>query len=58
MSGKINSNIYLKLSVYKSYHQMIKYGQQRNHILQDLTGLEIQISVKASKSENLVNIPK
>jgi len=23
-------------SVYKSYHQMVKYGKQRNHVLQDL----------------------
>src|SRR6218665_1849282 len=30
----------------------IKHGQQRNHILQDLTGLEIQISMKASKTVN------
>jgi len=29
------------LSVYDSFHQAVKYGQQRNHILQDLTGLEI-----------------
>jgi len=28
-------------SVYKSFHQMVKYTLQRNHILQDLTGLEI-----------------
>jgi len=41
MSDKINSTIYLMLSVYKSFHQMVKYAQQRNHILQDLTGLEI-----------------
>jgi len=40
------------LSVYKSYHQTVKYGRQRNQILQDLTLLEIQISVKASKTEN------
>jgi len=41
MSGKISSRISLILSVYESFHQMAKYGQQRNHILQDLTGLEI-----------------
>ena len=41
MSDKINSHISLMLSVYKSTHQMVKYGWQRNHILQDLTGLEI-----------------
>jgi len=29
------------LSVYKSFHQTVKYGQQRNHILQDLPVLEI-----------------
>jgi len=29
------------LSVYKSFHQTVKDGRQRNHILQDLTGLEI-----------------
>jgi len=27
---------------------------QRNHILQDLTGLEIEIYMKASKTENRV----
>jgi len=41
MSSKINSHIWLMLSVYKSSHQAVKHGQQRNHILQDLTGLEI-----------------
>ena len=45
MSGKINSHMYiiicLMLSVYKSFHQMVKYGRQRNHILQNLTGVEI-----------------
>jgi len=41
MSGKINSYICLMLSVYESFHQMAKYGWQRNHILQDLTGIEI-----------------
>jgi len=29
------------LSVYKCFHKTVKYGWQRNHILQDLTGLEI-----------------
>jgi len=29
------------LSVYESFLETVKYGQQRNHILQDLTGLEI-----------------
>ena len=41
MSGKINSNICVMLSVYKSYYQTVKYGRQTNHILQVLTGLEI-----------------
>jgi len=41
MSDKINSHICLMLNVYKSFHQMVKYGQQRNHILQGLVGLEI-----------------
>jgi len=39
-------------SVYESFHQTVKYGWQRNHILQDLTGLEIKIFMKASKTEN------
>jgi len=39
MSDKINSHIYLMLNVYNSFPQMVKYGGQRNHILQDLTGL-------------------
>jgi len=29
-----------------------KYGCQSNHTLQDFTGLEIQISMKASKTES------
>ena len=41
MSDKINSHICLMLSVYKSFHQTVKYGHQRKQILQDLTGLEI-----------------
>ena len=52
MSDKINSHICLILSVCKYFHQTVKYGQQRNHILQDLTGLETYISMKASKAEN------
>jgi len=52
MSDKINSHIFSVLSVYKSCPQTVKYGYQRNHILQDLTGLEIKISMKASKMEN------
>jgi len=41
MSDEINSHICLTLSIYKIFHQTVKYGKQRNHILQDLTGLEI-----------------
>jgi len=41
MSNKINSHICLMFSVYNSFHKMVKDGRQRNHILQDLTGLEI-----------------
>jgi len=52
MLGKINEHIYLMLSVYESFHQTVKYGWQRNHILQDLTGLEIKISMKASQTED------
>ena len=40
-SDKINSHICLTLSVYNSFHQTVKYGHQRNQILQDLTELEI-----------------
>jgi len=36
------------LSVYESFHQTVKYGQQRNHMLQDLAVLEILISPKFS----------
>ena len=39
MSGQIN--VCLMLCVYKSFHQTVKYDQQRNHILQDLIGPEI-----------------
>jgi len=52
MLDKINAHVYLMLSVYKSFQQTVKYGRQRNHILQDLNGLEIKISMKASKTEN------
>jgi len=41
MSGKIDSHACLMLIVNKSFHQTVKDGQQRNHILQDLTGPEI-----------------
>jgi len=50
-------------SVYNSFHQTVKYGLQRNHILQDLTGLEIEISMNSSETENRfaqkagINIP-
>jgi len=40
MSGKINTHFCLMLSVSESFHQTVKYGWQKNHILQDLTGLE------------------
>ena|SRR6218665_2568793 len=33
-------------------NQTVKYSLLTNHILQDLTGLEIKISMKASKTEN------
>src|SRR6218665_587134 len=39
MSDQINSLIHLMLSVYKSYHQTLKYGHQRKNTLQNLTGL-------------------
>jgi len=42
MSGKINSHICLVLSVYESFHQTVKYVQQRNHILQDMIGLGLK----------------
>jgi len=42
----------LLLSIYKRCHQAVKYGRQRNHMLQDLTGLKVKISMKASKAEN------
>jgi len=41
MSMKINSHIYAMLSVYNSFHQTVKYVHQGNHVLHDLTGLEI-----------------
>jgi len=41
MSGTINSHICLMLSVYRSFYQMVKYGWQIDHILKDLTGLEM-----------------
>ena len=36
MSDKINSHICLVMSVYKSFHQTVKYGRQKNRILQAL----------------------
>jgi len=50
MPDKINSHICLMLSVYNSLHQMVKYGCQRNHKLQDITGLETKISMKTNKT--------
>jgi len=41
MSDKTISHICSMMRVYKRFHQTIKCGCQRNHILQDLTGLEI-----------------
>ena len=41
MSDKINSHIYLMLSVYNSFNKTAKYGWQRNDMLQDITRLEI-----------------
>src|SRR6218665_1908405 len=41
----------LIFGVYNSFHQTIKYGHQRNHILQDLTGYEIKIYMKAGKTK-------
>jgi len=35
MSDKINLHICLMLSVYKSVHQRVKYGYQRNQISRD-----------------------
>ena len=32
MSDKINYHICLMLSIYKSFHQMVKYDWQRNNI--------------------------
>src|SRR6218665_2142303 len=51
MSGEINSSICLVLIVYKSYHQLVKYGRQRYHILPDLAGLKVQISMMTSKTK-------
>jgi len=52
MSDKINLHISLLLSVYKSSHQTVKYGHQRNNIYNNITGLEIKISMKSSKAKN------
>jgi len=41
MSDNINSHICLTLTVYYSFRRSVKYGRQRNHILQDLTWLDI-----------------
>jgi len=52
MSDQINLHICLMFECLQKFHQIVKYGWQRNHILQDLTGLEIKISMKASKTQN------
>src|SRR6218665_1927157 len=44
------------MSVYQSFHHMVKYVCQRYHILQYLIGLEIKISMKASNTENQFEI--
>ena len=49
MSNKINLHVCLMFSVYKGFHQTVKYGSLRNHILQDLTWLEIKISIRPVK---------
>ena|SRR6218665_2099808 len=56
MPDKMNSHIGLMLGVYKRFHQTVKYGLQRDLILQGLTGLEIKISMKASKTEKRFKI--
>jgi len=38
----------------KTFHQTVKYGLQRYHILQDLIGLESEISMMASKNQKPV----
>jgi len=40
------------LSVYENFHETLKHARQGYHILQDLTGPEIEIFMKASKTEN------
>ena len=50
MPDKINSHICLMLNVEKNVHKTIKYGCQKHHILQDLTGLEIQILMRRPKN--------
>jgi len=44
------------LSVYKSFHQRVKYDQQRNCILENFTGLGIKIFMKPSKTQNRFQI--
>ena len=41
MTDKISSLICVMLSVYEGLRQAVKCGQQRSHILQDSTGIEI-----------------
>jgi len=40
MSGKV-IDTFVDLSVYESFQQTVKYGRHRNHILKNLSGLEI-----------------
>ena len=53
MWDKINLHICLMWSLHNSFHQTVKYGGQRNCILQALTGLEIEFSMKAWKPKNM-----
>ena len=52
MSDQINSHICLLSSIYKSFHKTVKYDHQRDHILKDLTVLELKVPMKASKTKN------
>src|SRR6218665_2214901 len=44
MSGKINSHICLMLSVYKSFHQIVKNFQQTNHICDQLWQKQVEVA--------------
>ena len=46
------------LSVYENFHETLKHARQGYHILQDLTGPEIEIFMKASKTENRFSTTK